>query len=874
MNPRTTTHLNPRLSRFGEMLWLLAIAALPTLFMPEANEPFVLPKVHLLYTLGLLLLLFWLSKWFFEGISLRCIYTIWEQFSRHQRLFLLCTIVLLIIFSFSTALSDHPRTGFFGSYQRGNGLLSFGILVLFFLTVLVHLRNREQVQRILYTVVGAAAVVALYSVMQWTSMDPVSWDTDTAFRPPSTLGNPVFSAAFMMLSLPAGIFLVNTTRGAKRIGWVALLGLILVAFYISYSRAPLVGILVSLSFLAVLLAHFKGNAFIKWGITGGCLSLFLLLIVVNLWDSPNNVIRKTPGISRMTNFLDQTRTGQSTAVRILLWEASTKMFKEQPDIWISGAGPDQLKTVITPYLPPDLNYKGYRDVLPDRLHNTLLNTFAELGLVGGVLQLFSSWLLLFLAIQKTGFLSQATSFRQYSIWTLGVAVVLTALVILLDGGHIRFAGLALSLGLFLAAGAFVAFAPMEREHSNTTSLQPLLYGVLAAIVLGHLVEIQFGFSVLSTQLVFWVCAGLILSPYDLTSATPSSPAWPYLLLPLIWFLSSLFGGSLQISAHWYLVSILLPMVVTGLLISFLLPLSDQKSVVHHRRSKMHHIVCAGTGLCILSGGLWSIGNSVEADVLFREARQNEGSSATKLYQASLNLSAMRPAYLLDAARHTLEQGDISSGQALVEQFYPQSPANPTRTRALGQVYLGLAQTNNQVVSSSRSYLQKAIQFSASAVAQWPANPILLNQLFDAQLLAGDQNAVATIQRSFDQDSLFFETHLRMARLASSQRQWALAANHYEMAQAQGANTLAVMSALGFVYAQMGRFQEAIVQNLEVLKERPQDIQTHQNIIILYATQGDCRDAKSHLDRVVHLLEDDRKYLVQDQLFTLCSEEDF
>ncbi|MFH1684446.1 MAG: O-antigen ligase family protein [Candidatus Margulisiibacteriota bacterium] len=129
--------------------------------------------------------------------------------------FLLCATV-------ATFSSIHVYTSLVGFYGRYEGLTSWYLFGLFFFVVTNYIKSFEQIKRIIVTVVSAATLLAVYSVVQRHSLDPYMWGgVYTWQRVIGTIGQPNFLAAYMLLAffLILALFLLNKKAAEAKIDW-------------------------------------------------------------------------------------------------------------------------------------------------------------------------------------------------------------------------------------------------------------------------------------------------------------------------------------------------------------------------------------------------------------------------------------------------------------------------------------------------------------------------------------------------------------------------------------------------------------------------------------------------------------------------------
>ena len=120
-----------------------------------------------------------------------------------QRSFLSYSIVAYCaIFLFATVTSIVPGISFWGSYQRLQGTYTNLSYVALALIIVAHIRTVAQLWRMVGMVLFSALVPTLYGFVQHYQSDPLPWKGDVITRVASTMGNSIFIAAFLILTVP------------------------------------------------------------------------------------------------------------------------------------------------------------------------------------------------------------------------------------------------------------------------------------------------------------------------------------------------------------------------------------------------------------------------------------------------------------------------------------------------------------------------------------------------------------------------------------------------------------------------------------------------------------------------------------------------
>lgn len=453
-----------RIFLFLAQALVLAIVFFTPLYFavwPRGANVYELNKMVLFRVL--VVILFWavLADWLFGGGEAATKEEVGDLGSRPQtrkillakdffRRFLFWPTVFLFTLSVATILSIDPSNSFFGSYARGQGLVSYWFYFLFFILLLFVLRSERFVKRILKTAVISSFLVCLYGLVQAAGFDPLVWNTSPfsySGRIAATLGQPNFLASYLLLVIPLTIYFLICARNFwPHFLWFIVLISQLFCLFLTYSRAGWLGLVVGAAVVGVIRIwelykehSLKFNRrYLKFSLIITLGIIFLItsfgLILKNL---DNNIFLKR----RLSSFVNLEK--GSLPARIQLWRASLKAIKKRP--W-RGYGLENQGEPLLPYYTKEMSIHSGINIYPDRAHNLILD-----------------------------------------IWLSGgLAAVLSFLALL----------------IFL----FSLLLGSIRRGQN----QLIAYTLLAALA-GYFFSLLFGFSVVVTEVYFWLYLAIIIS---------------------------------------------------------------------------------------------------------------------------------------------------------------------------------------------------------------------------------------------------------------------------------------------------------------------------------------------------------------------------
>ena len=133
-----------------------------------------------------------------------------------------------------------------------------------FLVVATHVRTPVQMWRLSGVIVSGGAAVAGYGMLRYFALNPFSAHTG-GVRVISSLGNPAFAGAFMLMGVPLALIPALIHRPNQQLPWLfpslglAALTVLFLGMVLAQARGPLLGLAAGLiAFLAMVLAYWVG----------------------------------------------------------------------------------------------------------------------------------------------------------------------------------------------------------------------------------------------------------------------------------------------------------------------------------------------------------------------------------------------------------------------------------------------------------------------------------------------------------------------------------------------------------------------------------------------------------------------------------------
>lgn len=268
--------MDSRLTRwcrgFIEAGWLAAVIAAPLFFNIHSERVFEPDKLTIVRSIALLMSAAWLVQ-FVDNLGWRNLSWIRPRSANSiwRMPFVLPVVALVVVYLLSTLFSVVPRVSWAGSYQRLQGTYTtLSYIVIFALTV-VTIRRREQVNRLVTTIIITSIPIALYGMIQHFGLDPLPWGGNTQRRIAGHMGNAIFIAAYLIMVAPLTLARIldaftnilseekfSYSDVIRSSIYIFTFAIQLLAIYWSGSRGPMLGLIVGLfAFTLILLVSLR-----------------------------------------------------------------------------------------------------------------------------------------------------------------------------------------------------------------------------------------------------------------------------------------------------------------------------------------------------------------------------------------------------------------------------------------------------------------------------------------------------------------------------------------------------------------------------------------------------------------------------------------
>jgi putative inorganic carbon (HCO3(-)) transporter len=276
-------------------------------------------------------------------------------------------------------------------------LSRFWFVVVFYFLGVALFRKFGNIQKYLWLYIIPLCIVILYTLYMHSGYN---FDQQYSFTimQPFYVGHGVYAAAIAFFIPLLIIYLLFPSKfGLSVVAWptvLAILVLLLVGLFFSYTRAAWISIAVAVMALVPLFLRIRLNSLIIIFIATAIIGLLFSSQIVYLMS--RNQDESSKDFSEHINSISNIKTDASNAERINRWVCAVEMFKERP---VFGWGPGTYKFEYAPF-----QLAKYRTVISTDFgdggnsHSEFLNPLSEMGLFGML-----SIIYLFYQVLNTGF---------------------------------------------------------------------------------------------------------------------------------------------------------------------------------------------------------------------------------------------------------------------------------------------------------------------------------------------------------------------------------------------------------------------------------------------------------------------------------------
>ena len=264
---------------------------------------------------------------------------------------------------------------FWGTIERGEGILTISHLIFFCFLLSQILRTRQQWLNYFSASIFVSFLVGLYAIAQ--EYTQISWIINTGGgRLSSTVGNAAYLGAYSLGHFWLCLLLFFER---KKIFWRILFGLLtafeLYVLWQSETRGALIALISTLILLLILVPLFHRQNKVK--AISLCLLAFLVFGSVFVWGSRHSEwIKKSNTLNRVANISVKDITTQS---RLLAWDSSWRGWRDR---FLIGYGWENYNVAFNKYFHAEIFKDNGSQIWFDRAHNTVFDVAVASGLIG------------------------------------------------------------------------------------------------------------------------------------------------------------------------------------------------------------------------------------------------------------------------------------------------------------------------------------------------------------------------------------------------------------------------------------------------------------------------------------------------------------
>lgn len=257
-------------------------------------------------------------------------------------------------------------------------------------------------------------------------------------------------------------------------------------------------------------------------------------------------------------------------------------------------------------------------------------------------------------------------------------------------------------------------------------------------------------------------------------------------------------------------------------------------------------------------------NVSRADVFNKQGtgyeRQNQWDVAIFFYKTALAMQSEEDRYFLNMGRAYMEKARtitdnpsqreyfLEEARAVLERAQRTNPLNTDHTRNLASLHRVWASLSTDP-TTRESHLAKADEYYAQAVKLSPNNAAIWNDWASLAAERGRMDeAEARLNQSLEIDAQWVNTYLLRANIVLQDEDYETALATYNEALERFPGSVPALSGRAFALARLGRTEEAIAANQEVLALDPDDYNTLKNLALLYQELGQFEQALDHARR--------------------------
>ena len=296
---------------------------------------------------------------------------------RKNILMILLAGYIAILFIASIFGADFGRS-FWGIAERFTGWFYLFHILIFFVVISSVFKKNDWRN---YLKFNAGVAIIMLGIASLSLFHIKFWGVDLGTRISGTLGNSIFFASYLILSLIFALYLFCAEEEKKnKIIWLTIALIFAYGITLTQTRGALLGLVagigVGLFYYGLINKQKKVRVAILSFVAVALLSVGLLFVFKNsVFVKKNSLLNRITGISLSDG------TGRT---RILSWQIALQGIKERP---LLGWGAGEFYAVFNQYYNPEFLRYSYYETWSDKPHNAFLEVGVDSGIIGVALYL-------------------------------------------------------------------------------------------------------------------------------------------------------------------------------------------------------------------------------------------------------------------------------------------------------------------------------------------------------------------------------------------------------------------------------------------------------------------------------------------------------
>ena len=295
---------------------------------------------------------------------------------RPRKSFLVYAVwIYLAVLAITSILGVDSYRSFWGTVERGEGIISMLHFALYFTILPAVFASRESWRKYLHAALGMIVLCGFYGLAQLVNLSGVI-QPGGGDRISGTIGNASFFAALMLFGIFLAVYIYQNSRSAVErwyLGSMIILEIILL--YLSETRGAIIAFV--LAGVIFLVCAWLFSAQKKTKLTAAIILLGTLMSIAGLYASRSSqFVRAHPTLARLTSISASDITTQS---RFDTWRASYQAWQER--VWI-GYGYENYNIAFNKHFPSRIFKDAGSQIWFDRAHNLFFDIATTSGIAG------------------------------------------------------------------------------------------------------------------------------------------------------------------------------------------------------------------------------------------------------------------------------------------------------------------------------------------------------------------------------------------------------------------------------------------------------------------------------------------------------------